>query len=481
MFGSLDYHSLWRLTRLSVLQMVCGPSGLRWQNWSGNQECVPARIVRPTTLASLQSAVRRAHVERLPVRAFGARHSWSPLVPTDGVLLDMTSLDRVLAVDAATGTVEVEAGIRLEGLTRAAAAAGLAVPSPTVATSFTVGGMVATGSHGTGTAGATFSDAVVGLTVVRSDGEVVRLGPDHPDLPAARVGLGTLGVVYAVTFKCPPARHTLAVDAKIPMSQLLSSLLDMVARHDAVMVMWYPYTHKAWVKTWDVTDRAVDFNWWDRALDTWTQWVVEGVLGRFGCRMIKIWPRLTPPFLNLVIAATPERSRVESTLDTFHFQHVYPRCWDSSWAVPLSDAPEAWRSFLDVVEQFRRQGSYPINLVVASRFVGPSSSLLSPDYGRASCYIEATTLVGTAGVEEFYRRIEDVLMERFDARPHWGKVFYDVARVRERYLPRLREFEVVRRRWDPAGRLLNPFLRDVFDGIAPAPRESDDGERSTAH
>jgi L-gulonolactone oxidase len=282
-------------------------------------------------------------------------------------------------------------------------------------------------------------------------------------MPAARVALGTLGLVYSVTFRCPRAHNMRAVDQKPPLAQVIRDLPTLIEKHHAVMLMWFPYTDTAWLKLWDPTDARVTFTWFERLKTRWTQALFEGVLGIMGERLVmRRAPKLTPLLMKTVNQLTPKRDRVVSAADAYHFQYTYPKCWDSSWAVPIADAQAAWGAFQETINDFRKRGIYPINLVVASRFVRASESLLSPDYRRDSCYIEATTLHGTEGAEEFYRAIEDVMISRFDARPHWGKLFYDTERVRAQFEPQLDRFEPIRRRWDPDGRFVNEFLGALF-------------------
>ena len=72
--------------------------------------------------------------------------------------------------------------------------------------------------------------------------------------------------------------------------------------------------------------------------------------------------------------------------------------------------------------------------------------------------------------DEFYATMfERMTSEPFDGRPHWAKLLYDMGAVKRRYGSALDEFESVRARWDPDGRFLNPFLRDVFGLGSSAP------------
>jgi hypothetical protein len=70
-----------------------------WTNWGGNQTCTPAFTVRPESEQEVVDAVRFAIKQRLPVRAFGAGHSFTPIVQTGGVLIDTEALTGLTGVD----------------------------------------------------------------------------------------------------------------------------------------------------------------------------------------------------------------------------------------------------------------------------------------------------------------------------------------------------------------------------------------------
>jgi len=434
-----------------------------WHNWMGNLSCLPREIFRPTSLDDLRMIVNTAAKEGRCVRAFGSGHSWMPLVPTDDFLVDIRDMNRLLEIDPSAGTIRVEGGMTLGALTAHAQRAGLAVQSPTVAIGFTVAGMIATGSAGTGMNVETFPDSVVSMTIVRADGEVVEVGEHDADMPFARVALGTLGLIYSVTLRCPPAGNIRCETRKVPVEKLLTEMQTIVKDHEAVMLMWYPYTKNAIVMLYDSTDEPLTFGPWQHRLFVLRQYIVEGFIGRpmLGL-MVRVAPKLMPWPMRLTSALTRESVKVETQIDGVHWQYTYPAVWDSSWAVPIEDASDAWRAWMHELDDFAKRKIYPITMVMFARFLKGSQSPLSPDYGRASCYVEATSLKPTPGVLDFYRRIEDIMISRFDARPHWAKYFDDYERVRGQYGQRIVEAEKVRKRWDPDGRFLNPFLERMF-------------------
>ncbi|MGB1088322.1 MAG: twin-arginine translocation signal domain-containing protein, partial [Alphaproteobacteria bacterium] len=64
-----------------------------WTNWSGGQSSNPTALPRPTSEAELIKAVLDGPA---PIRAAGAGHSFSPLVPSDGTVLSLSDLTGVI-------------------------------------------------------------------------------------------------------------------------------------------------------------------------------------------------------------------------------------------------------------------------------------------------------------------------------------------------------------------------------------------------
>ena len=173
------------------------------RNWAGNQRWIAAGRAEPRATEEVAEVVRDAAGSARRVKAIGAGHSFTATASTDGVQLSLDRMAGVLEVDAATGRVRVEAGIRLHALNEALAGAGLALPNLGDIDRQSIAGAVATATHGTGLELGNLATTVVGMEVVSGTGEVVRL--DGELLRVARVGLGALGIVTEVTLQCVPA------------------------------------------------------------------------------------------------------------------------------------------------------------------------------------------------------------------------------------------------------------------------------------
>src|SRR5689334_3837708 len=121
-------------------------ASVEWVNWSGSQRAAPRRFATPSSRHELAELVATAPG---PVRVAGAGHSFSAGAVTDGTLLSLDALNRILDVDGEH--VRVEAGIRLRALSRELHARGLAMPNLGDIDVQSLAGALATGTHGTGT------------------------------------------------------------------------------------------------------------------------------------------------------------------------------------------------------------------------------------------------------------------------------------------------------------------------------------------
>ena len=170
---------------------------LPWSNWSGLQRCAPVRRLGPASEGEVAALLREASGV---IRPAGAGHSFSGLVPCDGALLFLDRLSGVVAADASNLQAEVWAGTRLGQLGPELATHGQAMPNLPDIDYQTLGGAIATSTHGTGALLGSLSACVVGLSIATPSGELLECDETRNAevFHAARTSLGALGVLTRV-------------------------------------------------------------------------------------------------------------------------------------------------------------------------------------------------------------------------------------------------------------------------------------------
>ncbi|MDX2259024.1 MAG: FAD-linked oxidase C-terminal domain-containing protein [Hyphomicrobiaceae bacterium] len=165
----------------------------------------PDAVVFAEATAEVAAVVAIAGEFRLPIIPFGAGTSLEGHVnaPFGGISLDLSRMDRVLAINADDLDCRVEAGISRRRLAEELRASGLFFPVDPGTEQASLGGMAATRASGTTAVRyGTMRDNVLSLTAVMADGSVVRTGSrarkssSGYDLTRLLVGSeGTLGII----------------------------------------------------------------------------------------------------------------------------------------------------------------------------------------------------------------------------------------------------------------------------------------------
>jgi FAD-linked oxidoreductase len=417
-----------------------------WTNWARQQRCAPERIEAPSSEEELVRAVAGAR----RVKVAGSGHSFTDIACTDGVMIDMSGMRRVLSVDGLD--VTVEAGITLHELGEELRSRGLAMENQGDVDPQTLAGAISTATHGTGGGFGNLSSQVVGVRLVDGTGEPRDLrGGD--ELRAARVSLGALGAISAVTLRCVPAFTIHRVDRPAALDRVLPRLDELVGSHDHWEAFVMPYTRRALTLTSERTDRAPEPP--GRAAAFVHDIVlVNAVLGAF-CRTGRAFPRAIPA-LNRTLARLMGGSERLDASNRGYANTRLVRFTEMEYAIPREHATEALERVLALIERRRLPVGFPIEL----RVTAADDALLSTAFERPTAYIAVHQYVGME-FETYFRAVE-AIMDEYDGRPHWGKRHYQTAAtLRPRY-PEWDRFAEIRERLDPERRFENDYLHRVL-------------------
>jgi L-gulono-1,4-lactone dehydrogenase len=436
--------------------------GPAWRNWAGNQTMTPALVERPASTQQVAEAVRRATASGRRVKAVGSGHSFTGIALTDGVLLDLGRLDRLVSADPDTGLVGVEAGMPLHRLNAVLAEHGLGLTNMGDVDRQTVSGALSTGTHGTGRSSGGLAAQVAGLELVLADGSVVTCSADQrPELfDVARVSLGALGVVTRVTLQAEPAFLLRADERPEPLDDVVDGFEELVAAHDHAEFYWFPHTDVALVKRNDrVEGPPAPLS---RARALVEDEVLSNGLFSATCRLGRRVPRAVPSLNRVASRLLAPRTYTDAAPKVFTSPRRV-RFRETEWAVPRASLPEVFRELRRLPERLGLRISFPVEV----RACPADDVPLSTASGRDTAYVAAHAYAGTPHAEWF--SAVSTLCADAGGRPHWGKE-HDLTAddLRPRY-PRFEEYVAVRDRLDPGGAFANDYLDRVL-GPAGGPR-----------
>jgi FAD-linked oxidoreductase len=428
---------------------------VEWRNWAGDQACRPAAIEHPASATEVAEAIERARVAERTVRVAGAGHSFTDTALTDGTLLQLDRMRRVLEIDSTSGLARVEAGISLRELSEALWAHGLALENLGDIDVQSIAGATATGTHGTGSRLRNLSAGLREVELVAADGTQLRVSKDDdPDAwRAARVSVGALGVVTAMTLQTVPAFTLEGVDSTAPLNDVLETIDELADSSEHFEFYVFPHSPLALTRTNTKVERAPEPPSRARA---WTDDVLlrNHIFG-LACAAGRRAPRLIPQINRLLARASGTTRRVDRSYRIFASPRLV-RFTEMEYALPRERAAEAVRAVLAAAERSDFAVPFPIEV----RFVAPDDAFLSPAGGRETCYI-AVHMYRSMEWAPYFRAVEEV-MNGFDGRPHWGKRHFQTAETLAPRYPAWDAFQAVRRRLDPDGAFANGYVERVL-------------------
>lgn len=430
------------------------------RNWARNQSCIPAEVARPSSTAEVADIVRRAYAAGHRVKTIGAGHSFTSTAMTNGVLLSLARMRRVVAVDRDRGRITVQAGITLRDLGDELAAVGLAMPNLGDINVQSVAGAINTATHGTGIEWGNIATTIVGMELVDGRGDVITCDESDDVLRVARVGLGALGVVTEVTIQCVPAFNLHAHETVEVLDDLLDDVVDGVPAFatsaDHAEFFWMPGTRRVQVKRNRRTHEPARPP--SRLAHVRDKYVAENAAFGLVCRVGRRFPELAPRVAKLVAGVASERELIDRSDKVFASPRLV-RFVEMEYGIPVEVLPEAVRRVRDLTTTL----SYPTLFPIEVRVSAADDIPLSTGQGRTNGWIAVHQYRG-APYEHYFQGVE-AIMNDYDGRPHWGKLHYQsAATLRGRY-PLWDRFAEIRGKLDPDGLFRNEYLDRVLGPV----------------
>lgn len=427
----------------------------QWVNWAGDQACVPAEIASPRNRDELSEAVAAAATAGRKVSVAGSGHSFTEAAMTDGgLLLRVEALCGVIDADPGSGLVRVGGGTVLADLNEELARLGLAMENLGDIDVQTITGAISTGTHGTGARLRNISAQVEGLEFVLADGSTRILDAATPELlRAARVGVGALGAISAVTLRCVPAFALERVDVPRPREQVLDAFQEQADSHDHFELFTFPYADSALVLERNRTSQP------PRPRGGTAAFLNDVVLENWALEALSATGRAFPgriPALSRLAARLASGSRTVDRSDRVFANDRRVRFTEMEYGIPREHGPEAARRVIEWV----RSNRYPVFFPIEMRVAAADDASLSPSHGRDTSYIAVHQYRGMEW-RPYFEAVEEI-MDSYDGRPHWGKRHFQTAATLAPRYPAWAEFQRARDELDPGRTFSNEYAERVL-------------------
>jgi xylitol oxidase len=406
------------------------------RNWAGTWTYKAAGIVSARTIDD----VRRAVLGGGQVRALGARHSFNDLADTTGTLISVSGIDPDPVLDPEGRTVTIGAGATYGTLAGWLEERGWALGNMASLPHISIGGAIATGTHGSGAGNQVLSGAVAGLQYVDAAGTVREARRGDPDFAGMPVGLGAFGIVTRVTLDVEPSYLVRQdVYAGLPWDRVLTGLEDIMSAAYSVSLF------TSWLGD------SVQHAWVKRRLTGADDAAPPEF---FGARLATGPVRLADaPADNLTPVGVP--GPWSQRLPHFRAESVPSNGNEiqTEFLVPMSQGAAA----LEAVRGLRKRLAR-ILLVAEIRAIAADDLWLSGASGRPTLAIHFTWRPNARKVVGLLPGLQEALAP-FGARPHWGKVWRRFGL--DSLYPRLAEAKDLFERLDPDGTFSNDHLERI--------------------
>jgi L-gulonolactone oxidase len=424
-----------------------------WVSWNENLKHNYTTKYEITTEEELQEVV--ANNEK--IRFFGSKQSSADIASGTDVIIDMTNYNKIVSYDYNAKTITVQSGLILSELLEAIESVGWCIPCLPDINTITIGGALATGTHGT--SGHLLCEYMTECSLILADGNVKTITKEDDLINAVRVSLGMLGIMSTITFQCEPAYTLHIKEGPEDDSEWLPKIKSRLKKHDFLRVLWLPHTDKGYVITGDKIhpDTEIIENLGPGYLKH------RRTASKILYKYTHIFPWLTAIANKLLYKGFfSAKKEHKGTL----YQATVTKSRGSTlelaeWTIGLDKFPKVFTELKEELNNWNNKSFVHIPMDV--RFVYKDTSWLSYAYKQDTVTMGCVSRnAATADTYEAFKAIEKIFL-KYGGRPHWGKRFEAKDKELAAIYPKWEDFKDIRRELDPTNKFLNPYLTKLVN------------------
>jgi FAD/FMN-containing dehydrogenase len=446
-------------------------------NYDGSITMMPKQVVRPTTVAEIQDVMRDTARFPSPVRAMGSCHSLTPCMATDGTIVEMKGMDKVLDIDEANKTITAQAGLQIVDASDALRDRALQLMTNIEIGNMTLGAAACCHSKDA-LDGIEFGQVGTYVTRVKwvtPTGELAEASEssDPQLLRNFRTSYGLAGIAYEVTLRIKPIEVVHFTYLPRPVDELTQAEVDDLLNSCEGLVCWtvgrtavfqrreriaeprivsslfaagrrrlwnHTGAHGARFIDQFITDDRLRTELQDNRIDISN--LLYSTLRLFG------GITLLAPDKTIDYSRTPQASRY-----AFSF-----------WAFPRAQWLDTLRAYLDFADEHYRTTGFRCNMPLGAYYIRKDTAALLSYSHDGDIFsidpIHAST--DDTRWHQFMHRFNDFAYERNGVPLLNQSPFVQRKHVEAAYGSRWAEFSQWVRKVDPNGRMLNPFFAELL-------------------
>ncbi|KGL58786.1 D-arabinono-1,4-lactone oxidase [Polaribacter sp. Hel1_85] len=429
-----------------------GKNGV-WASWNENLIHKYKSLYKVTSEEELQEVIGNSE----KIRVFGSKQSSADIASGVETLIDIKSYNKILAYNDLEHTITVQSGIILGDLIEAIEAKGWCIPCLPDINTVTIGGALATGTHGT--SGKLLSEYMIKCNLILADGSVKKITAIDELIDAVRVSLGVLGVLSEITFQCEPI-YTLHVKEGPENDTIwLPKIEDRLKKHDFLRILWLPHTDKGYVITGDKIDPNTEIK-----EDLGPDFLKHR---RTASKVLYKYTHIFPWF-TAIANKLLYRGFFNSTKE--HKGSLYQATVTKSrgstlelaeWTIGLDMFPKVFEELKTEINKWSNKSF--IHIPMDIRFVYKDTSWLSYAYKKDIVTMGCVSRnAATADTYEAFKSIEKIFLKH-GGKPHWAKRFTAKDTELSKVYDKWEDFKILRKKLDPTNKFLNPYLTELFN------------------
>ncbi|MBE1553880.1 D-arabinono-1,4-lactone oxidase [Sporosarcina limicola] len=429
--------------------------GMKWSNWAQNVIAQPDYFHYPESVSDIQDTIDSCRIRGASLRVTGAAHSFSPVASPDHDAMSLDNLRGLISYNSEAMEARIWAGTYLHEAARILASIDMAFENMGDIQEQTIAGAVSTGTHGTGITFGSLSDQVIAWTWIDGKGQVRHHRRANDDLSKAlSLSLGMLGVLVDVTLRTVPLYSLRVKSTRSGFDEALTAWTSGIHTNRHMEWFYFPGTNTVQVKETNTIPLAKQ-----RFQSKTKNFVKNGIIETVGFKALselcRVKPKLSRKLTNFSAKNVPNGSKEGLYYEVFSSPRLV-KFTETEYAIPL----HAFETCIMEIHEFLRAHPFYVHFPIECRVTAGEDAFLSPTQGVETAFLAFHMYKGMD--DGPYFKWVHKLMEKYNGRPHFGKLNDLTNEKLTTSYPNVDRFLKIREKYDPNGIFMSQYMKQLF-------------------